>query len=402
MDEQNLNESSFSGTALAASLALFVLLGAATTMLGPLLPTLEAQFHLTDRQAGLLFVAQFGAGFLGAAASGALIRLTSIRSSVRLGYVLIALGVALVPHPSAWSLTAAIALYGLGIGFVTPSVSVGICQVCAADQARALNLLNFAWAVGAIAAPGAIFRLVQAGLLGLSSTMLAASILLAAAVLLVPSYGEAAPEPAPSGEFAARDLRLILCAGVVIFAYVGLENGVAGWLPSLAGRLGAISAGRAALLQAAFWAALLVGRLLAGLWLRPGHEHHLLLADMLLAVAATVAILAGRGEAVLFAAVALCGLAFATIFPTTIAVLSAGLSPASRRRLGWMYAAGGLGGAVLPYCIGALSARTHSLLRGMSLLLAGEAVMLLAFIALRGAARSARVSDSVEETVAAR
>lgn len=399
MHEANLRSAIRVNPALWISLVLFVLLGAATTMLGPLLPLLEARYHLTDMQAGLLFAAQFVAGFCGAVASGALIRRTSTRTSVRAGYLLIALGVALVPRPSPGTLAAAVALYGLGIGFVTPSVSIGICQVCAREQARALNLLNFAWAAGAIAAPGAIFRLVQQSTLGLSGTMYAAAVLLAAAIPLVPSYGDAAPEGRPpAGRMAARDLHLILATGVLIFAYVGLENGVAGWLPSYAERLGGLSSGRAALLQAGFWAALLSARLLAGLRLRPGREHRLLLTSALLAIAATSEILAGGGEAALFAAVALCGVAFAPVFPTAIAVLSQQLSPASRQRLGWMYAAGGLGGAVLPFCIGALSASTHSLRLGMGLLLLGEAVMLSACLALR---RLGRALPAVAEPVTA-
>jgi len=65
---------------LAASLVVFALVGVATTMLGPMLPVMAAQWKLTDTQSGLLFVAQFCGGFLGAIASTSLIQWSCLRS----------------------------------------------------------------------------------------------------------------------------------------------------------------------------------------------------------------------------------------------------------------------------------------------------------------------------------
>lgn len=371
---------------LATSLALFALLGAATTMLGPLLPALEAQFHLSDRQLGLLFVAQFCGGFCGAIASGEIIRRASIQFTVRLGYLLMAAGVACVPWPSPWALGAGIAIYGVGTGLVTPSISVGVCETFRNDQARALNLLNFAWAVGAIAAPGMVFRVVQHSSLGLRGSMLGAAAVLGLAALFVPRV-EAEVHRTQASRLSPRELTLILITGLIIFAYVGVENGVAGWLPSFVLRVHGFAESRSALLQALFWTALLAGRLITGVLIRPGLEHRFLYGAMLAALAGTLTLLAGHGVVVIFAAVILCGAAFAPIFPTTIAVLSNHLSAESRERLGWMYAAGGLGGAVLPFCIGAFSSAAHSLRAGLGLLLVAQGVMLAAYSALR--ARSA-------------
>lgn len=362
---------------LAASLSVFALVGVATTMLGPMLPILASQWKLTDRQLGVLFVAQFCGGFAGAIASTALIRRTSTHLTVRVGLLLTAAGVACVPWPSVWAVGGGIALYGIGIGLATPSISVGVCEAFRSQPARALNLLNFCWAIGAILAPGMILRLALHSLLGLRGTLLAASAILVAAAWAIPAISATAPQGTPATHFSARDLRLIIPAGLLIFAYVGVENGVAGWLPSFVQRMHGFSPEKSALLQGSFWTALLLGRFLSALFIHRGIEHRFLKSAILMVTMGTAAMLFCRGTVWLFASVILVGAGCAPIFPTTIAVLSEQFSKQSLEKLGWMFAAGGLGGAVLPFLIGALSHVSASLRTGMYLLLLFELGMLV-------------------------
>jgi fucose permease len=243
-----------------------------------------------------------------------------------------------------------------------------------------------------------VFRLVQGSALGLRGSMLSGAAILAAAAFVVPAFPVAA-RGVSSPEVKGRDLRLILLTGLLLFAYVGVENGVAGWLPSFVQRLHAFPSARSAVLQATFWSALLAGRLLAGLLIRPGLEHSFLSTVILAALAGTAVLLFCHGGVLIFLAVIVSGAAFAPIFPTAIAVLSAELSPASRERLGWMFAAGGLGGAVLPFCIGALSSAFSSLRTGMSLLLLAECGMFVSYWALRRSCSPAAVPDAMRQSV---
>ena len=49
--------------------------------------------------------------------------------------------------------TAGIAIYGVGLGFVTPSITAIVSEAFPQRRAATLNLLNFSWALGAITAP---------------------------------------------------------------------------------------------------------------------------------------------------------------------------------------------------------------------------------------------------------
>jgi fucose permease len=368
---------------LAAALAAYATLGVATTMLGPLLPLLQSQWTLSDRQAGALFVAQFCGGFAGAIASGELTRRRSARFTSRLGFLLISAGFVSMPWQKLWMLVSGIALYGFGIGLAMPAITLAVCELFHRHSARVLNLLNLFWAIGAIAAPGIFLKLVAGDLLRLRNT------LLTAAVVAIP-FGFCLPSAAPpaAGEQAARalgggDLRKLLSCALFIFAYVGVENGVAGWMPSLVERLHQFSSGRAALLQALFWTAFLLGRLLSSALGRPGVEQRVLRLSFLVAACGTGLLLWGSGSALLFAAAILLGLGLAPLFPTAVSVLSEKISAEWRPRLGWVFAAGGLGGAVLPYGIGALSNAFSSLRQGMSLLLVAEIVLLFILFQMR-------------------
>jgi fucose permease len=361
---------------LAASLSVFALVGVATTMLGPMLPILAAQWKLTDRQLGALFVAQFCGGFAGAIASTALIRRTSTHFTVRAGLLLTAVGIACVPWPSVWAVRGGIALYGIGIGLATPSISVGVCEVFRSQPARALNLLNFCWAIGAILAPGMILRLALHSSLGLRGTLLAASSILVAVSWVIPAINATGLRATTTSDFNARDLGLIISAGMLIFAYVGVENGVAGWLPTFVLRTHGLSPEKGALLQESFWTALLIGRFLTAFFIRRGIEHRFLKSAILMMTVGTAAMLFCRETVWLFASVIFIGAGCAPIFPTTIAVLSQQFSRESLEKLGWIFAAGGLGGAVFPFFIGTLSHATASLRTGMCILIVSELGML--------------------------
>jgi fucose permease len=177
-------------------------------------------------------------------------------------------------------------------------------------------------------------------------------------------------------------LRLIITTGVLIFLYVGVENGVAGWLPTFSSRAHGFDAHQSAALQATFWTALLAGRFAATGVLRYVRERTLLTVSIIGALLGTAGMLLARDSASLYASVAIVGLGFAPIFPTAIAVLSNSLAGGSGTKLGWMFASAGLGGAVLPPCIGALSSFSSSLRMGMGLLLVAEIALMAAHLAM--------------------
>ena len=180
---------------------------------------------------------------------------------------------------------------------------------------------------------------------------------------------------------------------VVVALYVGTESGIGGFEATslLAGGTGAAAA---AGWTAGYWAALTGGRLLAiPLALR--------VAPAVLAAGSLVAAAGGLGLAHVpgFAAAAytLTGLALGPVFPTVLAWLAA-VAPGSRSSTAMVFAAGQLGGIVLPVVIGRLvdagsPAVIPSAMLGVALCCLG-AVLLLRRPAGRALERAAGVPVS--------
>ena len=374
---------------LVTSHIVFALVGIATTMLGPILPVLTQRWHLTDAQAGLFFIAQFLGGFVGSIGSTELVRRFSLHFTIRAGVLVTAAGVALVNSPLLPVALGAFAIYGIGIGFCTPTITAAVGEAAQEQRASLLNLLNFVWTLGAISAPGLLSLAMESRAIGMGKALAALAILLVPAAFMMPRVEVTARQTEKPRAMPPGALALIVTTGVLIFLYVGIENGVAGWLPTFSNRAHHFSARHSAGLQATFWTALLAGRFAATWILRYVREKRLLTVSIAGALAGTAGVLTASNSAALYTSVAVVGFGFAPIFPTTIAVLTNSLAGQSGTKLGYMFAAAGLGGAVLPPCIGALSSLSSSLRVGMGLLIVAEVAMMAAHLMmLRMAAQS--------------
>jgi len=385
---------------LITSHVVFVLVGIATTMLGPILPLLAKHWHLSDGKMGLFFIAQFLGGFVGSIASTELVRRFSLHATIRAGLLVIAGGVALVNTPLLPLSLAAFAIYGVGIGFCSPTITAAVGEAAPEKRAALLNLLNFVWTVGAISAPGLLTIALTHEKIGVAGALIILAVSLVPAAFAFPRVSATAPQKEKHPPLPFGAMKLIVTTGVLIFLYVGIENGVSGWLPTFSMRAHGFDPKHSALLQATFWTALLAGRLGAPVVLQLLNEKRLLIVSMIGALAGTAGVLYCQNANLLFASVALTGLGLAPIFPTAMAVLSNSLAGQSGTKLGWMFAAAGLGGAVLPPCIGALSSFSHDLRTGMLILLVAEAALLgshflMSHIASQGEARRAAAAASI-------
>jgi FHS family glucose/mannose:H+ symporter-like MFS transporter len=382
------------------SYVAFVLVGIATTMLGPLLPVHAARFGLSDQQLGNLFLAQFFGGFAGSILSTELSKRCGLRTTIRLGLAVIALGVLGTTVRSLDFVLASVGLYGIGIGFSSPTITAAVSDASPTNTAAALNVLNFWWSVGAIVAAPTLTRLCAVPGMGFIGAMAILTASLAIFAIAFPKLNERLDaSTGPSQALSSGLLRFIVATGVVICVYVGVESGVSGWLPTFADRVHHFSADRRAFLQGTFWTALLSGRLLAPLVLRRKSEQTVLRAAIVLAMIGSFGILVAQGSAMLFAAVCVAGFGFAPIFPTTIAYLSERLGGQAGARLGWMFAAAGLGGAAIPYCVGFVSTVTGKLILGFSTIILAECILLAGNIVT--AAQARRLEEPTKTSVSA-
>ena len=131
-----------------------------------------------------------------------------------------------------------------------------------------------------------------------------------------------------------------------------------------------------------FWLLLMAGRGLAPVFLRWLPELQLARAGLLLAVAGTGAFLWFQSTAAMGAAAALAGLGFSCVFPIAISELSSRFEPFAAELAGPMFALASLGGAVLPWLVGFVSARSSGLRVGLLIPLAGCLIMLVCNVLL--------------------
>jgi MFS transporter, FHS family, glucose/mannose:H+ symporter len=358
------------------------LTGVGTVLLGCILPRLSGQWHLRDKDAGLLLMVQFAT-----AATGALLVRRNLWKALTSGYVLIAVGSLAIFLLQQRSLPA-FAVYGLGLGLAMTANNMIAGRRYPQRMGAALAVANFSWSAGSVACPllaaqflrhatgGAAFALV--GMLALPFTLLP---LLADRNDLNASTS---PGPTPTG---IREATTILYYSLLAFLYVGIEASVGNWMSTYATRTIAWTFAGSTLAVAFFWAALLLGRAITPAMLSWLPERRLYRVSVIATIAAVSLLLAAHSPLVLLAGAALTGLSLAPVFPLILALFLAEIG--GSRNAGWVFAVAGLGGAVLSWLTGIVSTGTGSLRIGL-LVPAAAAVVMLAMISWRRANRIAQ------------
>ncbi len=395
---------------LAAVFLYFPVAGAATVMLGPVLPVLAARWGMSDAQLGTLFFASFIGQFCGAwfAAGrlGASLLFAAVAASAGCGMLAYA-------GPTAAHFALLCMGLGLGAGLTSGNVIVGTVAEVDDDENRAasvagrngsqrsrlLALLNISWGIGAIACPvlvGASLRLHRfaalLGSLGVRSTAGGQLFFLGLAVafalcsfcilwLLPRSSYRRASITIADGRVPVRVLWLFVATVVL---YVGVENTLGGWLPLYADRMAGMGgvARRASSIALCFWIAELAGRAAMALVVRRVNERLFYQAALVTLMLATGALflVPNVSTAGIFLITGIGALSLAPLFPLAISFLIA--RAGNDRRLGRIFASSSLGGTSLPWLTGILSTHFQSLRVGLVVPAIGAVLMLLLSIYL--------------------
>ena len=331
-------------------------------MLGPLIPTLEARWHMGDSRAGLLFTSQAVASVVVALFAGKIARRFGFAAMLTPGLVIMAAAVACIAAAPSW----AVAMLGAGgigagLGLVIPAGNLGTAQLAGTDSARQVMILNLVWCAGALMLPMGIRYAGNHFIYALAVGIACAATM----ALMMPNATLTSSEDAASQP--SRNIRrTVILTSLLVFLYVGVENAVSGWISTLGQRNG--EAGTLwTVLPAAFWIAMFTGRATSPRLLRSMTPAQLTTLGLGVALAGTVVLIAGHQHAVLIVAGLLCGLGLAPIFP---AVITQFADTGARSALsGVVFASANLGGGVVPFAIGALSTQSGSLRWSMALLL---------------------------------
>jgi FHS family glucose/mannose:H+ symporter-like MFS transporter len=346
----------------------FALTGVGTVLLGCILPRLSAQWHLRDKDAGLLLLVQFAT-----AASGALLVRRDLWKTLACGYGLFgagAIGIFLLQQKSL----PAFAVYGLGLGLAMTSTNMLIGRRYPQRMGAALAFLNFSWSAGSVACPVLAAQFLRHAAAGTTFALVG---LLALPFALLPLLAERSelavsthPAPAPNG---INEATTIAYFALLAFLYVGIEASVGNWMSTYATRTTAWTFAGSTLAVAVFWAALLLGRAITPAILVWVAERVLYRAAVVATIAGVVLLLAAHTPPTLLAGSALTGLALAPLFPLILALFLEEIG--SSRNAGWVFAVAGLGGAVLSWLTGIVSSGTGSL--RIALLVPGAAALLM-------------------------
>ena len=250
----------------------FVLAGMGTVLLGCILPTLIAKWHLNDARAGSLLAEQFAGSALGAG----LVSHDYFKSMVR-GYALLtasALSLAWFNRsPHAWLFLC----FGLGLGLTMTATSMLMGSLYPTKRGAVLSMLNAYWCLGAVLCPGIVSLWVERW----SVAMLFLAFGFGVAVVLF-FAGKIAPALLTRGrKDCAQDqtrfpLLPIATFALVGFLYVGVEASVSSWMMVYVRRLAATHDVLPPVAVSCFWIALLCGRAIAPTVLRSISEPHLI------------------------------------------------------------------------------------------------------------------------------
>ena len=256
---------------------------------------------------------------------------------------------------------AAIALLGIGGGF-----SEGIAMAIVSDlygERRRTAMLNWAqmvFALGAIAAPLAVARLIGAGMrwqLGFVGTAVICAAAGLTTLAVVVANGEK-PLSAHVEDLGWREIaqdRLVLWLSLGILLYVGAECGQANWLAAyFEGDIGSTAA-LAASSVAFFWIGISSGRAVAAWMSKRVSDFALICWALGLGAVCQTALLLMHSSMPALAATFILGFCLAPVWPTILSTAGAAHPRQSGTVFGIIIAAGALGGAIFPPSIGWLA-----------------------------------------------
>jgi fucose permease len=371
-----------SGPSVALLAAGFLLTGVGTAFLGPVLPQIAHNWHITDAQSGTLIAAKFVGAFLGGISVHRLLRFSILAGLLLscLGFAGFALSGSIVPG------AAGLFVSGYGVGLAITGINILIGRRYVTHTGSALSTLNFFWSLGAVACGFlAAFTVPRFGLRDPMLVFAAMFLVTGLAGLLLTSHRNGADSDADASEAARADRgvaqtfalpwRVHLHFMGYLFLYGGLETCMTVWLTTYTLRFSEMRllAGQSAVVL--LWSALTAGRALASAAMRYVSETAIQRLGLLCAAALIFAITTTRQSGLLGLYSVLLGLALAPFFPATFGILMR--RRPSARQAGTVLAVSGLGAALFPWMMGVVSTHSGSLRVAMAVPMA-LALLLLA------------------------
>lgn len=367
--------------------------GIVMALLGAILPSLSNRLHFNLAQAGTLFLAMNAAMLLTTLALGPCLDRFGHKWPLAVAPLLVCGAVVLVANVSEFGgLVTAVILLGIGGGALNQTTNTLIADLHEGEHRKsvALNLLGVFFGFGALFVPFTIGALLRA--LGLTGILyIAAAVSVIPTLLSVPFSFPVARQsggvPFPKILLLLRQ-PLVLLFSFLLFFESGNEFILGGYISTYLSRHLGASVSTASYLLAAYWAALMLGRVVLSRTVLRGGSGKLILGSALGVAGSMILMLAAQTLPLAAAAVVLLGFTIATIFPTVLGIAGAAYASHAGTVFGILIGIALSGGMTLPWLTGKLSEH-YGIGRGLIIVIVDAlAVFVLQFGAGRAMSRT--------------
>jgi fucose permease len=331
----------------------FVILGLPTGMLGIAWPSIRAEVDAPLAGLGVVLAAMTVAQFGSSALSGLVRARFGTVALLLLPTVLAAGGLVLFTLARTWpTIIVAAAVLGAGLGLLDAAVNT---EAALRRGIRFMGALHASWAVGATLGPPLIgLVLVVAGSWRLGYAVAALAFVgFAIATFLARDDLAAAPESDDTPVATRGARRASVMGGALMFIYVGIELGAGQWSFTRLTADSALSDGVAGLAVFLYWSALAAGRVALAVFGDRLPAARLVDLSVAGAIASAVAFWILPPAIAALLALPSIGLSLSVFVPLLLYLIPRRVGRAAAPHvIGYLVAAGMIGGAVLPAGIG--------------------------------------------------
>lgn len=369
---------------MAATLFAFFVSGAGTVPLGNLIPFFRAEYGLSYDFSGLLLSLQSTGNLIAIFLTGFLPLWVGRRKSVLFTslWMLLAYIIFTTGFGGAALLPAACLMTGIAKGGNANFSNTMMSTLPGKKSAIGYNLLHGAFAIGALGAPLVLIACTSQNAGGWR-TLTAGLCLLCAAQMAV--YGRMAlpAEPAKQKgkgkvDYSFLKSRPFWLASAILFFYISAEYAITGWMVTYFQDIGVLSRDISQMMSSLLWLVIFLGRMAGAALVGRLSRQKLLLADGVGLVVFFLLVFTAQSQAAVIFGIAGAGLFMATIYPSAMALGSAGIE-GNDVGVSFMILAGSIGGILAPAAVG-LVAEAAGIRAGMGIVVLMTALLLGAIL----------------------
>jgi fucose permease len=351
------------GALQGAAFAGMFVFGMVMALLGAVLPSLSDRLHFDLARAGDLFLFMNAAMLVSGLLTGPLMDRSGHKLPMIWSPALVAAAMAIIAVAGTFvMLLVGVTVLGFGGGALNASANALVADIHADPRKKnaALNLVGIAFGFGALVLPFIVGSLVAT--VGLTpilfvTTALSALVALFSTPLRFPAARQA------GGAWlggAGRLIRhpMLIALGISLFLQSGNEFIVGGFTAAYLRSVLNLSISTSAYLLAAYWAALMIARLILSRLLLRFSGPGIILLSAIASALAVAALISADSAFTSLAAILFLGCAISAIFPTTLGIAGALFESWSGTAFGLLFAMALAGGMSLPWTVARLASVT--------------------------------------------